>query len=149
MALAERHRRPTDGLPERSGDSPRKNYGEITETPRRYDIGDYLDLSEGEVMIVEIREDLYFGNTDNLIRDLEDRKAGRPYIFKLANKLDEDIARAKGILEIERLSRGRIQKETLPEGTVVYVMKQLDDGETWGGPGESWRGSDHGDPSFG
>lgn len=141
MALAERHRRPTDSLP--------KSYGEITERPRKYDIGEYLDLSEGEAMIVEIREDLYFGNTDNLIRDLEDRKAGRPYIFKLANRLDDDIARARGITEIERLSSGRICKETLPDGSVVYVMRQLDNGESWGGSGESWRGSDHGDPSFG
>ena len=38
---------------------------------------------------------LYGGSWDRFLRDLDDRLKGKPYIFKLVNRIEEDIDRIK------------------------------------------------------
>ncbi len=56
-------------------------------------------LSREDRVLVDVRDQLYGGAWDELERDLRARLVGKPYIFKLATKIEEDLAR------IERLRR--------------------------------------------
>ncbi len=63
----------------------------------------YFDsLSPEERMLVVLREELYGGSWDRMLQDLRDRLRGRPYIFKLVNRIQEDIARIEKLLEYEK-----------------------------------------------
>ena len=44
-------------------------------------------------MLLTLRDELYGGSWSRMLDDLRDRLHGKPYIFKLANKIEEDIAR--------------------------------------------------------
>jgi len=52
-------------------------------------------------MLVIMRDELYEGSWDDMLRDLEERRAGKPYIFKLASRIDDDIARLKKLQSYE------------------------------------------------
>jgi hypothetical protein len=56
-------------------------------------------LTEEEVMLLRLRDELYDGRWDAMLADLNDRLQGRPYVFKLAHRIQDDIER------IERLNR--------------------------------------------
>ena len=56
-------------------------------------------LSEEEIMLVRLRDELYDGRWDSMLADLSDRLQGKPYVFKLAHRIQDDIER------IERLNR--------------------------------------------
>lgn len=51
-----------------------------------------------ETQLIIIRDELYDGSWDEMRRDLEDRRDGKPFIYKLINRIEEDLRR------IERLS---------------------------------------------
>ena len=57
----------------------------------------YRKLPPEERMLVTLRDELYGGSWDVMLGDLKDRLTGKPYIFKLINRIEEDI------LRIERL----------------------------------------------
>jgi len=56
-------------------------------------------LAEEEIMLLRLRDELYDGRWDAMLADLNDRLQGRPYVFKLAHRIQDDIER------IERLNR--------------------------------------------
>jgi hypothetical protein len=56
-------------------------------------------LSEEEIMLVRLRDELYDGRWDTMLADLRDRLQGKPYVFRLAHPIQDDIDR------IERLNR--------------------------------------------
>ena len=56
-------------------------------------------LSEEEIMLLRLRDELYDGRWDAMLADLNDRLQGKPYVFQLAHRIQDDIER------IERLSR--------------------------------------------
>ena len=56
-------------------------------------------LSEQEIMLLRLRDELYDGRWDTMLADLRDRLQGKPYVFRLAHPIQEDIDR------IERLNR--------------------------------------------
>lgn len=63
----------------------------------------YFDsLSPEERMLIVLREELYGGSWDRMLQDLRDRLRGRPYIFKLVNRIQEDIARIEKLQEYEK-----------------------------------------------
>ncbi len=68
---------------------------EVREQARRFVEG----LSEEEIMLLRLRDELYEGRWDSMLADLNDRLQGKPYVFKLANRIQDDIQR------IERMSR--------------------------------------------
>jgi len=59
-------------------------------------------LDEAERLLLLLREELYGGSWSELLEDLRARQAHRPYIFKLASNIREDIARIERLQEYER-----------------------------------------------
>ena len=58
-------------------------------------------LTPEEVQLLVIRDELYEGSWSEMRRDLEDRRDGKPYIFKLVNKIEEDLGRIERLSEYE------------------------------------------------
>lgn len=58
----------------------------------------YQSLAQEEKMLLILRDELYSGQWEQMRRDLQDRLAGKPYIFKLVHRIEEDLVR------IEKLS---------------------------------------------
>ena len=44
-------------------------------------------------MLVVLKRELYDGNWDDMAADLKARLEGRPYIFKLVNRIESDLER--------------------------------------------------------
>ncbi len=77
---------------------------ERTESPPGADVDQrakafVAGLAEEEVMLLRLRDELYDGRWDAMLADLNDRLQGKPYVFKLAHRIQDDIER------IERLNR--------------------------------------------
>jgi hypothetical protein len=62
-------------------------------------------LNADERMLITLRDDLYNGSWDQMMRDLKDRLKGRPYIFKLVNRIQDDIQRIEKLQSYERKHR--------------------------------------------
>lgn len=60
-----------------------------------------LDLAPEEKILVIIRDELYDGKWDELLEDLKARLAGRPYVLKLAGRIEDDIRRIARLRAIE------------------------------------------------
>jgi len=58
-------------------------------------------LSEEHRMLVVLKSQLYEGTWEPMLDDLRNRLAGKPYIFKLANRIQEDIERIEQMQEFE------------------------------------------------
>jgi len=64
------------------------------------DISDFVNnLSDEQRMLVVLKTQLYGGTWEPMLDDLRNRLSGKPYIFKLANRIQDDIER------IERMSQ--------------------------------------------
>ena len=59
----------------------------------------YRSLSTEEKLLITLRDELYSGSWESMLADLRARLEGKPYIFRLATRIEEDIAR------IDRLRR--------------------------------------------
>jgi hypothetical protein len=59
-------------------------------------------LSPEEKMLVILKGELYEGNWGSMLEDLRDRLEGRPYIFKLADRITEDISRIEKLQNFEK-----------------------------------------------
>lgn len=59
------------------------------------------ELTEEERTLIVLREELYDGSWESMEKDLEDRLEGRPYIFKLNNRIEDDLVRIEKLREIE------------------------------------------------
>ena len=44
-------------------------------------------------MLIVLKRELYEGCWDDMVADLQARLEGRPYIFKLVNRISEDLER--------------------------------------------------------
>jgi hypothetical protein len=53
-------------------------------------------------MLVALRDELYGGSWDRMERDLRDRLEGNPYVFKLADRIEEDIERIEKLRRYEK-----------------------------------------------
>lgn len=62
----------------------------------------YESLSAEEKMLLTLRDELYGGSWERMIKDLNDRSRGRPYIFKLVNRIKEDLKRIEKLMEYEK-----------------------------------------------
>ena len=59
------------------------------------------DIAPDEKVLVIIRDELYGGNWDEMLEDLRARLAGRPYVLKLAGRIEDDIERIARLRTIE------------------------------------------------
>ena len=50
-------------------------------------------LSDEHRMLVVLKSQLYGGSWEPMLDDLKNRLDGKPYIFKLVNRINDDIAR--------------------------------------------------------
>jgi len=66
-------------------------------------IGEFVrKLNDKEIMLLRLRDELYGGRWDIMLGDLNDRLQGRPYIFKLASRIQDDIERIQRLSRFER-----------------------------------------------
>ncbi len=59
-------------------------------------------LSAEEKMLIILKVELYEGNWSSMLEDLRSRLAGRPHIFKLADRITEDIDRIEKLQGFEQ-----------------------------------------------
>jgi len=65
-------------------------------------VSDYVDrLSREYKMLVILKSQLYGGSWEPMLSDLRNRLDGRPYIFKLANRITDDIERIEQMIQFE------------------------------------------------
>jgi hypothetical protein len=62
-------------------------------------------LSADERMLITMRDELYEGSWELMLKDLKDRVKGKPFIFKLVNRIQDDIQRIDKLSEYERKHR--------------------------------------------
>ena len=58
-------------------------------------------LANEERMLVILKRELYEGNWDEMIADLQARLSGQPYIFKLAHRIEDDLERIRRLRAFE------------------------------------------------
>ncbi len=58
-------------------------------------------LSNEHRMLVVLKGQLYDGQWEPMLDDLKNRLAGKPYIFKLVNRINDDIKRIEQMMEFE------------------------------------------------
>lgn len=58
-------------------------------------------LSSEHKMLVVLKSELYGGSWEPMLADLENRLEGKPYIFKLANRISDDLGRMKEMQQFE------------------------------------------------
>ena len=59
-------------------------------------------LSNEHRMLVILKAQLYDGTWEPMLDDLQNRLAGKPYIFKLANRIKDDIERIEQMQKFEK-----------------------------------------------
>jgi hypothetical protein len=59
-------------------------------------------LSEEYRMLIVLKRQLYGGAWEPMLDDLRNRLAGKPYIFKLANRIQDDIGRIEQMRKYEQ-----------------------------------------------
>jgi hypothetical protein len=82
---------------------PTRGRVEAGKNAMRQDVGDYIKtLSEEHRMLVVLKRQLYGGSWEPMLDDLRNRLAGKPYIFKLANRIQDDIERIEQMKKFEQ-----------------------------------------------
>jgi len=59
-------------------------------------------LTPDEKDLVLLRDELYGGSWDDMLADLRNRMAGKPYIFKLVNRIQQDIDTIERLRAMEK-----------------------------------------------
>lgn len=81
---------------------PSKNSDKGGDTAVSKVVSDFVvGLSEEQRMLVVLKAQLYDGSWEPMLDDLRNRLAGKPYIFKLANRIRDDIERIERMQEFE------------------------------------------------
>ena len=62
----------------------------------------FRSLSPEEEQLLVLRDFLYEGDWEEMLQDLRDRRNGKPFIFKLTTRIEEDIGRIDRLREYER-----------------------------------------------
>ena len=65
-------------------------------------VADYVKtLGNKHRMLVVLKAQLYGGRWEPMLDDLKNRLAGKPYIFKLTNRINDDVERISEMREFE------------------------------------------------
>ena len=59
-------------------------------------------LDEEHKMLIVLKAQLYGGSWDPMLEDLKNRLAGKPYIFKLATRIKDDVERIERMRSFEK-----------------------------------------------
>lgn len=60
------------------------------------------NMTSEERTLLVIRDELYGGQWDEMLKDLEARLQAKPYVFKLATRIEDDVARIRKLREFEQ-----------------------------------------------
>lgn len=60
------------------------------------------NLDEAHRMLVVLKAQLYGGRWEPMLEDLQNRLEGKPYIFKLANRIKDDVERILSLQKFEK-----------------------------------------------
>jgi len=83
-------------------DKPREKSDKGSDTAVEKVVGDFVArLSDEHRMLVILKAQLYGGTWEPMLDDLQNRLAGKPYIFKLANRIKDDIERIEQMRKFE------------------------------------------------
>lgn len=58
-------------------------------------------MTPEERMLVVLKRELYDGDWNAMLADLNARLEGRPYVFRLADRIADDIERVKQLRQVE------------------------------------------------
>ncbi len=84
-------------------DEPSENSNKGCETSVSKVVSDFIaGLSDEHRMLVVLKAQLYDGTWEPMLDDLENRLAGKPYIFKLVNRINDDIERIREMQKFEK-----------------------------------------------
>ena len=65
-------------------------------------VSDFVNgLSDEQRMLIVLKSQLYDGSWEPMLDDLRNRLAGKPYIFKLASRIKDDIERIEQMIKFE------------------------------------------------
>jgi len=79
-----------------------KNKGQRKETEVTGAISAFVDhLGDEHRMLIVLKAQLYGGSWDPMTEDLKNRLLGKPYIFKLVNRIKDDIERIEYLRSFE------------------------------------------------
>jgi hypothetical protein len=83
-------------------DEPSENSSKGLETSVSKVVSDFVaGLSDEYRMLVILKAQLYGGAWEPMLDDLQNRLAGKPYIFKLANRIKDDVERIRRMQKFE------------------------------------------------
>ena len=81
---------------------PAKNGGKGSKTAKSRTVSDFVKaLSTEHKMLIILKAQLYGQRWEPMLNDLNNRMDGKPYIFKLANRINDDIGRIKQMQTFE------------------------------------------------
>lgn len=84
-------------------DEPSENSNKGTKTSVNKEVNDFVArLSDEHRMLVILKAQLYGGSWEPMLDDLQNRLDGKPYIFKLANRIKDDIDRIEQMRKFEQ-----------------------------------------------
>ena len=76
--------------------------GKVGEKARKRAVSDFVgQLSTEHKMLIVLKTQLYGGKWQPMYDDLKNRLEGKPYIFKLANRINDDVERIEQMQEFE------------------------------------------------
>ncbi len=71
-------------------------------TSRERTVKEFVErMTQEEKMLVTLCDELYDGQWDEMETDLVERLAGRPYVFKLISRIEDDLARIRRMKAVE------------------------------------------------
>jgi hypothetical protein len=77
--------------------------GKIDEKSQKTAITDFVkSLSAEHKMLIVLKSQLYGGKWEPMYQDLKNRLEGKPYIFKLVNRINDDIERIEQMRQFEK-----------------------------------------------
>ena len=72
-------------------------------TDMNKEVKDFIDtMSDEQRMLVILKKQLYGGDWESMLDDLRNRLEGKPYIFKLASRIQDDIERIEKLSQFEK-----------------------------------------------
>jgi hypothetical protein len=83
-------------------DEPSENSNKSGKTSISKVLSDFVDgLSDEHRMLVVLKAQLYGGIWEPMLDDLKNRLEGKPYIFKLVTRINDDIERIRQMQDFE------------------------------------------------
>ena len=83
-------------------DEPNENSRRSVEISAGKPVSDFVaGLSDEHRMLVILKAQLYGGTWEPMLDDLQNRLEGKPYIFKLVNRIKDDIERIEQMRKFE------------------------------------------------